>query len=215
MVVAKKGTKKRNTRQISLKEACNKAQDNRKKKMTWANKRKKEGWVDVDPSAHKWQVKNINTITAGARVAMVQCTASISDIFLTLLPPSVLVEVWKEVGKDWFFYSSVKVPIADAYKMLACAIYLHAEQPTVDKGKLKNVFNEVYKMACNAFNNKGCLGIMKMLQLRWEFKLSPDIAHDKLSKIFCKAVYLGQFVCMDKKQKKWRGWSPHIKESPS
>ena len=85
-------------------------------------------------------------------------------------------------------------------------------QPTVDKGTVNNVFNEVFKMACNFFGNKECLGICKMLQLRAIFKISPTVARDKLSKAFCKAVYLGQFVCMDEKMKKWRGRSPYIKK---
>ncbi len=90
--------------------------------------------------------------------------------------------------------------------------FLQVNAPHVDKGVHKNIFNIVYKTACNYFDNKECLGVCKIIQLRNNFKLLPTIAHDKLSKAFCKVIYLGKFICMDEKQKKWQGWLPFIKK---
>jgi hypothetical protein len=188
------------------------AENGRKTKKARVEQREKHGWVDTDPNSYKWVAKTIDKPTAGARLAKIKRTATITDVFFVLFPPSVLVEVRKEVGKEQLYYGGKKVPIVDIYKMYAVNLYLRAAAPHLDKGTHHNVFNEVYKVAINHFDNTGCLGVRKMLSLRSKFKISPTVARDKLSKAFRKATYLGQFVCMDEKQKKWRGRSPCIKK---
>ena len=155
------GNKKQRKRQISLEEACAEAENKRRKKMARAKKRLNEGWVDVNPNSHKWVLKPINTVTAGARVAVLRRTSTISDIYLTLLPPAILVEIRKEVGKQEFFYGSTKVPLVDIYKMLAMTLFLRASRPNFSKGEHNNIFNAAYKIAKNYFDNKQCLGEKK------------------------------------------------------
>ena len=163
--------RKRSKRQPSLQEAVKQANKNRMKKTARAKKRQKDGWQDTDPNAHKWELKDIPTTTPGARIATITRRASISDVFFTLLPPAVLVEIRKEVGKEQLFYGTEKVPITDIYKMYAATLYLRAAAPTVDKGVYKNIFNLVYKLAINFFDNRECLGICKMIKLRNVFRI--------------------------------------------
>jgi len=68
-------------RRLTLQEACSEFEKSRKKKCTRSEKRHKEGWVDIDPDSCSWRVKNIDTPTAGARLANVKQTASLSDVF--------------------------------------------------------------------------------------------------------------------------------------
>src|SRR5687767_4588257 len=89
-------------RQITLKEAASTASNKRKKKAIRAAKRRKSGWVNIDPNTHKWVLKNLPPVTAGARIAAVGRTATISDIFLALFPPSILCQIRKEVGEEFF-----------------------------------------------------------------------------------------------------------------
>ena len=103
--------------------------------------------------------EKIDTPTAGAQLRNIKQTVSISDIFSTVLPPAVLIEVQKEMGAENLMYGATKVPIADIYKMFAATILLRASRPHVDKGQLQNVFRVVYKEAVNLLGNKGCLGI--------------------------------------------------------
>ena len=119
------------------------------------------------------------------------------------MPPAVLVEIRKEVGFAELAYSNSKIPLADVYKMYASNLFLRAEAPVLGKKGHKNVFNEVYKQAQDFFNKEGCLGIRKMLHLQRMVKISPSIARGKLLNAFCQSIYLGDFVAMDEKQKKW------------
>ena len=96
--------------------------------------------------------------------------------------------------------------------MYAACLHLRAAQPHVNKGKLQNVFREVYKTTISHLGNKGCLGVNKLSYLRKLFKISPAVARGKLSKAFRLLVYLGDSVCLDEKMKKWRGRSPYIKK---
>ena len=109
-------------------------------------------------------------------------------------------------------YGHQKVPLADINKMYAINLHLRAAQPHVDKGKLQNVFCEVYKATTKHFNYSGCLGVNKVTFLRKTFKISPTVARDKLLKAFRSLVYLGNSVCLDDKMKKWRGRLPYIKK---
>ena len=127
-------------RRLTLQEACSELNKSRKMKVTRHKQQFKEGWVDVDANTYCWNVKSIDTPTAGARLAIVKCTSSISDVFFSVLPPAVLVAVCKEIGVEKFYYGKSKVQIEDIYKMYAANLHLQAAQPHVDKGKLKNVF---------------------------------------------------------------------------
>ena len=198
----------RNKRQLSIDEACSVAKKQRAAKSVRAKRRTDDGWVDIEPNSYKWIPKTLDFPTPGARLSNIKRMDSISDIFLKLLPPSVLVAVRKEVGCETLKNSSLD----DIYKMYAANIYLRAAAPLVDEGTEKNVFNSVYKSACGELGGQGCLGINKMVFLRNRFKISPSIARDKLSKSFCRAICLGEFVSLDEKQKKWRGRSPYIKK---
>ncbi len=109
------------------------------------------------------------------------------------------------MGADELNYGQRKVPLVDIYKMYALNLHLRAAQPHVDKGKLQNVFLEVYKATIKHFGNKGCLGVNRVTFLCKLFKILPAIARDKLSKVFQSLVYLGNSVCLDEKMKKWQG----------
>jgi hypothetical protein len=122
-------------RRLTLQEACSEFEKSRKMQNTRSRQRFQDGWVDVDPNNCSWTVKNINTPTAGARLAKIKRTASISDVFFAVLPPSVLVDVRKELGAENLRYNGTsKVPLADIYKMYAVCIHLRASRPHVDKG---------------------------------------------------------------------------------
>src|SRR5688572_21991061 len=97
-------------RLVSLEEACLKQQKIWARKTAHAVKLQKDGWVDVVPKKHKWDVKPIYKATAGARIARNKWTRSLSDLFFLLLLPAVLLEVWKEAGEEKLYYSSSKVP---------------------------------------------------------------------------------------------------------
>ena len=84
-------------RQLTLQEACTEFEKRQKMKGTCSKKRNQEGWVDVDPNKWSWIEKHIKTPTAGARLAKVKRTASLSDAFFPVLPPAV-VEVQKGDG---------------------------------------------------------------------------------------------------------------------
>ena len=154
-----KGQNKSRKRQISLREAANNASKKRQKKSQWSIKRRNQGWIDIDPNKNKWELKNLPPVTTGARIAGIGRTATISDVFLTLLPPSILVKVRGEIGKEQFGFGNNKITMVEIYKMIAATIFLSAAAPTIDKGTVHNLFNEVYKIACNFVENKGCLGI--------------------------------------------------------
>ena len=63
-------------------------------------------------------------------------------------------------------FNAIKNPFLDIYEIHATNSYLCAAAPQVNKGTHKNVFNQVYKMANNFFDNKGCLGIKNALVVR-------------------------------------------------
>lgn len=128
------------------------------------------------------------------------------------MSPAVTVVMQKEIGKQQLYYGKNKVPLHDIYKIHTTNLYLRAATPTVNMNLQHNVYNYIYKLACNFLQNKDCLGICKMLHLRACFKISPTVARVHLSRSFRKVVYLGQFCCKDKKQKKWRGRLAHIKK---
>ena len=166
---------RRPKRRLTIEEACSELKKARKKKTKRSEQRFKMGWTKIDRKTSCWQVKKIDTPTAGARLAKVKRTASISDVYFVVLPPAVLVEVRKDLGKENLLYGKKKVPIEDIYKMYAANLHLRASQPHVDKGKVKNVFREVYKTTINYFN-EGCLGVRKYSFLRKNFKISPTVA---------------------------------------
>ena len=150
---------KRTSRQASLEELCANAKTRRAKKTAQVLKQKQDGWVKVDAKSYKWEVKNIYQATPGARIAGIKRTATLSDVFFSLLSPSVLVEIRKEVGKEKLYHGRNKVFIKDIHKMYAATLFLQAAAPHFDKGQHKNVFNEVYKVAKKHFKNNGCLGL--------------------------------------------------------
>ncbi len=116
--------------QLSLKEACSVAMKMQKKGSARAKKRQKEGWIEVDCNMHKWVLKDTHKVAAGARVLTIKHKATISNVFLSLLPLSVLVNNWKELGKQALFYSTKKVPIADIYKMYAATLFFASKCAT-------------------------------------------------------------------------------------
>src|SRR5690242_10153922 len=106
-------------RQITIQEACLMSNKQRQNKKARIEQRFKEGWVAVDPDNGSWVVKPIDTPTAGARLVNVKQNSTISDVFFQVLPPAVLVEVRKDVGREKLLFTGKPVPINEIYKLYA------------------------------------------------------------------------------------------------
>ena len=127
-------------RHISIQEACILANKHRHKKKAQVVQRYKAGWKNVDPDKGSWAVKAIDTPTAGARLVNIKQTSTILDVFFCVLPPAVLVAVWKDIGSKKMVFNGKPMPLSDIYKMYAANLNLWAAAYHIDKGTCHNVF---------------------------------------------------------------------------
>ena len=204
---------RRTKARVSLRELDHMSNDQAKKRAKRARARKNEGWEDVVPAAGRWVAKEIRCALPGASLVRMNKRSAISDIYLELLTPAVLVACRKIIGKHRLVYRATKVKLEDVYKSFALDIYMRAVRellPVKSVGKpLEVIFKKAKKQFC------GSLSYKKWRFIRSTFRIPPDVARTKLSNNLRKHVNFGETIALDEKMKKWRGASPCIKKVPS
>ena len=193
-----------------------------KKAAARAKKRADAGWEDIVPAAARWVAKDVRASSKGARLVRFKRRASISDVYLELLTPSIL-RACRKVAQKPVVYRGRKIALAEVYKTFALSIYMRALQEVVPPSKkLRRPMNEVFQKAkkhlLKHLKKKGICGdisVKKWEIVRNTLLITPEIARGKLSRNFRRHVGLGENVAVDEKQKKWRGRSPVIKQVKS
>ena len=87
------------------------------------SKPNREGWQHVQPEDGKWHFQAPRTPTKGAMLRDVPRHHSLSEVFLLLLTPAVLVACREELSSD-----TTGLSLAHVYKAMAVDILIRAER---------------------------------------------------------------------------------------
>ena len=173
----------------------------------------------MQPEDGKWHFQAPRTPTKGAMLRDVPRHHSLSEVFLLLLTPAVLVACREELSSD-----TTGLSLAHVYKAMAVDILIRAERDMQPHLRLrghrrstphrqKHPLEQVFKHLKERHKLEG-LGFKKWQRVRNGVYITLDVARTKLSQSFRSHVAPGEFVTMDEKLKKWRGQSPSITKVP-
>ena len=95
-----------------------------KKAAARAKKRADAGWEDIVPAAARWVAKDVRASSKGARLVRFSRRASISDVYLELLTPSIL-RACRKVAQKPVVYRGRKDRAGRSVQDV-CLEYLHA-----------------------------------------------------------------------------------------
>lgn len=202
---------------LSLQEVDVISRKNGSKAALEESKFKDEGWIDVSKSM---EVDSLPELSGGATIQNIDRSASAIDIFNKIYDIGFIErlkqfhEIKPTQGSDAFATHRI-------LQYLAYRIYIQATFNKQKRGDGDGQVRGAFQKTSDHFKTlPGIDDNLLMCYQTWskiftKLYIPPQIAAHELSLRFQQFIQPGQFICLDEKNKKWRGASSCIRCLPS